>query len=39
MIRYKIALTIIRIGWRLLPEDTREEVLALLGIAGRKGIF
>jgi hypothetical protein len=38
-VRYWIALRLIRLGFALLDKDTHDEVLYLLGVAGRKGII
>jgi len=37
--KHKLAVFLIWAGFRLLDEDTREEVFYLLGVAGRKRII
>jgi ribose/xylose/arabinose/galactoside ABC-type transport system permease subunit len=37
--KYWIALRLIRLGWWMLAPGTRDEVLRLVGIAGRKHII
>lgn len=37
--RYRLGLLLIRVGWWLIDENVRDEVIRLLGIAGRKEII
>lgn len=37
--KHYLAVQLIKVGFKLLDADTKEKVLYLLGVAGRKGII